>query len=257
MLSQTVTEQWETYMASYENGKPGSTTVRMDLIDLAPISDYRYVVITGITYKSEREDGLPNGDATFKLLHDIGDGLNGLLKEDTESILVGSFTGNFERLEYFYVKSDSGIKEKIEAFYKTNYPDKTYYLNIKEDEKWENYAAFLYPNEEMQHYMSNERLVNELQKDGDNLKKARRVDHWMYFKTKEDLQKFEDEIVNQEFKIEYSGAKGIAKFPYSLQFYKYHKVDLNTLHPITSSLNEMAKNFGAMYDGWETIIIKD
>lgn len=257
LLSQENTGRWETYMASYEGGKPGSTTVRMDLIDRAPLFNYNYVLVTGIAYESEREDGLPKGDKTFKLLHKIGDELDALLKEETEGILVGSFTYNFERLEYFYLKSAEGIKERIEAFYKENYPDKTYRLNIKEDKTWEYYTQFLYPNEDTQNHMYNLRVVNELKKAGDNLTKTRRIDHWMYFKSKEDLERFEDEIVNQNFKVEFTGRKGVVKFPYSIQFYSYGKVDIDTINPITAKLHEMAKNYNAMYDGWETVVVTD
>ncbi len=37
VISQTQTEHWESYIASYEGGKPGSTMVRMDLINSAPL----------------------------------------------------------------------------------------------------------------------------------------------------------------------------------------------------------------------------
>lgn len=257
LVSQDKVEHWETYMASYEDGKPGSTTVRMDLIEKAPILDYNYVLVTGITYKSEREDGLPKGDETFKLLHKIGGELDTLLKQEAEGMLVGSFTNNFERLEYFYLKSDNGIKEKVETFYKTNYPNKTYSLNIKEDKKWEYYTQFLYPNEATQNYMSDMRLINELKEAGDNLTKVRRVDHWMYFKTTEDLERFTEDIKKLDFEIEFSGRKGVAKFPYSLQFYKYNKVDIDTINPITSALRNMGKDYNAKYDGWETIFVRD
>ncbi|TBN03935.1 DUF695 domain-containing protein [Hyunsoonleella flava] len=229
LASQESEGYWETYMASYEDGKPGSTTVRMDLIDKAPIAEYKYVLVTGITYESNSEDGLPKSDATFKLLHKIGDELETLLKQDAESLFVGSFMFDFERLEYFYLKSDVGIKEKVETFYKTNYPDRVYYLNIKEDQKWEYYTQFLYPNEAIQNYMSDIRLINELKTAGDNLTKVRRVDHWMYFRTKEDMERCKENIVKLDFEIEFSGSKGVVKFPYSLQFYKYNKVDIDTM----------------------------
>lgn len=253
-MSQVKTEHWETYLASYENGKPGSSTVRMDLIDKAPVVDYNYVLVTGVTYESGREDGLPKGDVTFKLLHKIDDTLQAFLNKEMECILVGSFTHNFERLNYFYLKTDQGIKEKVEAFYKEYYPDKTYYLNIKEDKNWEYYTQFLYPNEKTQNYMEDVRLINELKEAGDDITKERRVDHWMYFRNKEDLDRFTEDIIKLNFKVEFSGRKGVAKFPYSLQFYKYNKADIDTINPITSSLQEMAKNYNAKYDGWETII---
>lgn len=257
LSSQVGEAHWETYMASYEDGKPGSTTVRMDLIDAAPISEYGYVLVTGIKYETEREDGLPKGDATFKLLHQIGDELEALLKLETESMLVGSFTYNFERLEYFYLKSDEGLKEKIETFYKENYPKETYHLNIKEDKKWEYYTEFLFPNAETQNYMYNQRIINELKEAGDNLTKVRRVDHWMYFRSTEDLERFKEDILKQDFKVEFTGRKGVAKFPYSIQFYTYDKLDIDTITLITASLRNMAENYNAMYDGWETIVVAD
>lgn len=253
---QSPQEDWQTYMAAYEGNKPGSTTVRMDLIEKAPMVDYNYVLVTGITYESERDDGLPKGDETFKLLHKIGNELEELLKMQ-EGMLVGSFMFDFERLEYFYLKSDSGAKEKIEAYYKTNYPNKKYYLKIEEDKNWEYYTKFLYPNEVTQNYMTDIRLIDELKEAGDKLIIERRVDHWVYFKNKENLELFTEAIVNLNFKIEFSGRKGVAKFPYSLQFYKYNKADIDTINAITSSLLEMVKNYNSKYEGWETIVITD
>ncbi|PIA78902.1 hypothetical protein BFR04_05110 [Gaetbulibacter sp. 4G1] len=257
LYAQKSEENWQVYMAAYDDNKPGSTTVRMDLIDLAPLADYNFVLVTGITYESERDDGFPSEDSTFKLLHKIGDELEVLLKKGGESVLVGSFMYDFERLEYFYLKSDDGIKEKIETFYKINYPSKKYYLNIKEDKKWEYYTEFLYPNEATRNYMSDQSIVEAIQRGGDNLTKSRRVDHWSYFKSKSDIEKFKKEILENNFKIEISNENEDYDLPYGLQFYREDKVDIDSIYPITSFLREISKKYNGKYDGWETFIVKD
>jgi len=49
--SQDSSENWSTYIVSYEDGKPGSTTLRMDLINDALIENLKYVLVTGINIK--------------------------------------------------------------------------------------------------------------------------------------------------------------------------------------------------------------
>lgn len=77
---QTSKEQWDSYIASYENGIPGSTTIRMDLINDSPIKNLEFVLVTGITFETSRDDGLPEGE-TFTLLHKIGDELDELISK--------------------------------------------------------------------------------------------------------------------------------------------------------------------------------
>ncbi|GAA3594636.1 DUF695 domain-containing protein [Flavivirga amylovorans] len=256
-VSQGQKEHWESYIASYEGGKPGSTTVRMDLVNSVPLSGFNYVLVTGITYESKREDGFPKGDETFNLLHKIGNQLETVLNKSVENILVGSFMHNFERLEYFYLKSDKGIKEKIEQFYKTNYPNKKRYLNIKEDKNWEYYTQFLYPNEETINYMEDQKVLEALKNAGDNLTKARRIDHWTYFSDEASLELFKNEVVRQGFKIESSGKIEDENMPYRLRFHRVDNVDIDSIYPVTASLRKMAIKYKGDYDGWETSVETD
>ena len=80
MNSQSTVEQWDSYMSNYENGKPGSTTLRMDLIEKSPIKELQYVLVTGITYETNREDGFPDSNI-FPILHKIGDELLEIIGE--------------------------------------------------------------------------------------------------------------------------------------------------------------------------------
>lgn len=252
---QTAKEQWDSYIASYENGVPGSTTVRMDLINDAPKKNFEYVLVTGLTYETSREDGFPEED-TFAILYTVEDELTELIRKQTKALLVGSFTHKKERLEYYYLKDSTGLEEKLEQFYASKYPDYDYYSNIKEDSSWSYYTDFLYPNEDIRNYMGDRSVIAGLTEAGDKLTKKRRVDHWLYFKTEADLKKCENQLVAMDFTIQFSGANKKSTLPYELQIWRNDKVDINSIYPITSRLRKIAKTNHGTYDGWETSVEK-
>ncbi len=256
MEAQVKEEQWDSYIAFYENGAPGSTTLRMDLIGETPFDHLPYVLVTGIKYETSRDDGFPENE-TFPILHKIGDELIELISKETESVLVGSFMYNKERLEYFYIKEDSGLKEKLEEFYTNNYSDYTFYVNIKEDKEWSYYREFLYPNEETLNYMADQSVLRNLQEAGDPLTKARRIDHWLYFSSESDMNKCKEELKKQNYSIQFSGTNKETSLPFELQIWRIDKIDIDSVNPITSELRKTAKKFNGEYDGWETSIEKE
>lgn len=256
ITAQNSAEQWDNYMAIYENEKPGSTTLRMDLINSAPIKKFKYVLVTGLTYETSKENGFPENE-TFSLLHKIADELIEIIKEETEFILVGSFMYNNERLEYFYIKEQKNIVSKIKNFYKSNYPEYKFYLNLKEDKEWKYYRDFLYPNEETQNYMADQSVLRNLEEAGDNLTKARRVDHWLYFSNKLDLNKCKEKLLKLNFKIHNTGINKETNLPFELQVWRVDNVDIDSIYPITSDLRKIAKKLNGKYDGWETSVEKE
>ncbi|MFS4446394.1 DUF695 domain-containing protein [Maribacter sp. 2307UL18-2] len=255
VYGQTANEQWDSYIASYENGTPGSTTIRMDLIDDSPVSDFEHVLVTGLTYETSREDGFPE-KKTFTLLHKVEDELTELIGRQTKVLLVGSFTHKKERLQYYYLTDPTGIKEKLEEFYTENYPDYEYYIHLKADSLWSYYTDFLYPNEDIKNYMGDQSVVANLEEAGDKLIKKRRVDHWLYFKTETDLKKCEAEVAQLDFTIEFSGTNKKSELPFELRIWRNDKVDINSIYPITTSLRKIAKINHGTYDGWETSVEK-
>ncbi|MCD2259126.1 DUF695 domain-containing protein [Psychroserpens luteolus] len=256
VFGQNEVESWESYIASYEENKPGSTTVRMDIFNQTPIPEYQYVLVTGIKYESKREDGFPE-DETFKLLHKLGDELVELMNKNSENIFVGSFMFEYERLEYFYIKTDNGIENKLKEFYNSNYPNHEHYINLKKDTNWSYYREFLYPSQEIMEYLGDQRVVETLIEAGDNLIKARRVDHWAYFNDESKMESFKKEIKKLNFKIQNSTKTDDDSTPFMVHFYRVDKVDLDTIYSITSSLRELAISYDGDYDGWETSVEKE
>lgn len=254
--AQNENENYNVYIAVYENDKPGSTLFREDLINLAPIEDYNFVMITGLKYKSTREDGFPDMKV-LDLLQTSGDELAEALDKEMKNIFAGSFTSNGERLEYFYLQDKEGVQSFVEDFYKKNYPKEEYYLNIREDKDWKAYLEFLYPNELTRNYMTDESVIDKLTEMGDVLNKERRVDHWAYFQTKEDMKTFKEEIIALNFKVESTNKIKDTDTPFQIQFFKDDMVDMSSINPVTTKLLQIAKKHNGEYDGWETFIVKE
>ncbi len=248
-------ENWDNYIALYENEKPGSTLVRMDCIDDAPYKDYPYVLVTGLHYETTREDGFPDDD--LPKLHVFSDVLYEWVLKEFNGFFVGAFTHNGIRYEYFYLKSMDGVQKKMEKFYKKKYKGKDFYLNIKEDKNWDSYLKFLYPNEQTQCYMSDQKVVLGLMQMGDNGFEPRRVDHWMYFEDETLLENAVPILKKKGYAIEFSGKPEEKDEFFQLRFWKEQSVDINSIAPVTWALTELAKELGGWYDGWECEVVKE
>ncbi|WP_299325937.1 DUF695 domain-containing protein [uncultured Maribacter sp.] len=256
LYAQNTEERWDAYMAAYEDGKIGSTTLRMDLNEITPIEDFNYVLVTGLSYETTNENGFPENE-TFAVLHKVADELMEIIQKETEYITVGSFMFNKERLEYFYLKEPKNLVYIIENFYKEYYPEYKFYVNIKEDKEWTYYKDFLYPSEEVQNYMADQSVLRSLEEAGDLLSKSRPVYHWLYFSTEDEMKRCENDLVSSNFIVNNAGINTESDLPYELHVYRVDHVDIDTIYPITSQLRVMARKYGGEYDGWETSVEKE
>lgn len=245
-------EKWDAYIASYDDG-PGSTTVRMDLKEIAPVKDYSFIIITGINYEPD-ERGFPLN--SMDDLYQVDDSLFSILSSK-EIIHSGTFTHQGERLNYFYTKDTIGIRSILEEKYALCFPDKKYpAIRIEEDKNWEAYLDFLYPNEDIQNYMGDQAVLEQLEKHGDDMTTPRQIDHWVYFKTAEEGKKFVAEIKTEGFKIVGVNKLEEGELPFQLQFFKESNIDLDSVYELTTHLRLLAKKYNGDYDGWETFIVK-
>ncbi len=249
------TEQWDVYMAQYEKGA-GSVMLNMALANVAPMKEFPFIVITGVTARQCNEEGFPTKEE-FTNLYTISDGIVATINSVSKNVMAGTFTYQCERLDYIYLKDTLRLRETIVSFYKNKFPDYNYYLRISADNKWEGYLDFLYPNEVIQEYMSNEKVLQQLSASGDRLEKSRPIDHWLYFSSRKDRDSFAKFAEGQKFKIESAEFVKESKRPYQLKISRTGSVDIRTLSELTLELRKKAKEYNGDYDGWETIVMKD
>lgn len=245
---------WDAYIANYENGA-GSTTFNMDLKKDAPKTDLPYILITGVTFSNCNKDGFPEKEE-FNKLYEVSDEVEATISKLTKMELAGTFTYQCERLNYYYINDTTQIRSKLTAFYKNKFSNYKHYINVKPDKNWEAYLNFLYPNEEIQESMSNQKVIEQLQKGGDDLTKSRQIDHWLYFSNEKNRNLFEKLITQNGFKIETKEKIDDQDKPFKLHISRNDKVDSESISKITLELRKKAKELEGDYDGWETYIVK-
>jgi uncharacterized protein (TIGR01619 family) len=248
-------DNWDTYIAQYDDG-PGSTTLNMARKETAPVSTLPFVVVTGLTTRNCEADGFPAKKELGKL-QAADDAVLATVLSAAAGEPVGTFLHQCERLSYIYVKDTLRIREKLIKLYKTKYSDYTYYINIKPDKEWEYYLEFLYPNDEVMEYMSNEKVIAQLEQAGDKLDKARSIDYTFYFAEEKGREAFVQSIATQGFRVtDESYVKEDPDQPYQLILSRVGMVELSEISQTTLELKKKAEQFGGGYDGWNTILVK-
>lgn len=156
-----------------------------------------------------------------------------------------------------YIQDTSELRRNVEKTYKTFFPEYSYSISIRTDNEWSAYKDFLYPNDLTLEYMGNQSVVDKLIEQGDNLKKSRQVDHYLYFYTRKESQAFAEYAKTLSFNIE--GIERIKndKMPFQVHMSRSDYVDIESITKITFQLRADAKKYNGVYDGWETYIIED
>ncbi|MEP7254396.1 MAG: DUF695 domain-containing protein [Ferruginibacter sp.] len=255
LLSFSQEENWDVYMAQYDKGV-GSTLINMSLKEYAPIKEFPFLLTTGVKLIKCSDDGLPTKDE-FEVLYQISDKMKSVIDSKLKNKSSGTFSYQCERIDYYYLNDTIGIRKLLESAYQTDFPNYKYSINIKNDKNWEAYFSFLYPNDEAYEYMSNQKVILNLTKEGDNLSKPRQVDHWLYFKTEADRNKFITYALKEKFKVKNKKNLNDSKLKYQLQISRVDKVDIDSISKITIDLRKKAKELNGEYDGWETFVIKE
>src|SRR6185436_9306052 len=154
--------------------------VNMGIRPNAPDLNFPFVISAGVKFVSCDSNGLTI-DSEFKNLNKISDSIASTINQLVKNVLVGTFTYQCERRDYFYVSDTIGLRQRITGLILKRFSQYTPAISIKYDKDWTAYLDFLYPTEETMEYMQNEKVVMKLQQSGDKLEKERQVDHWLYF----------------------------------------------------------------------------
>jgi uncharacterized protein (TIGR01619 family) len=247
-------DSWDAYMAQYEKG-PGSTMINMALKAKAPIRAFPFLLKTGVTVIECNGEGLPS-ESEFDKLYEVSEKIKAAIDATVKNKSAGTFSYQCERVDYYYINDTGSIRKILASAYKSNLPGYKYSITIREDKNWEAYLDFLYPNAATLEYMSDQKVVLNLVKAGDDLSKPRQVDHWLYFKTEADRDKFILYSSKQNFKVESKKYAKDSELHYQLQISRTDKVDLGSITKITAVLRKKAVELNGDYDGWETFVIK-
>ena len=248
-------EDWDFYFSNVDD-IIGSFYIDLGLSKVAPLPDKPNLVWVSVNMNNPREDGLSSNEE-FDTLSAIEDRLQEFIIKKHNSIYAGRLTTDGHRDFYFYMGDttlyDKTISESMVAF-----PNYTFDFGIKEDNQWRQYFNFMYPNPRQFQSIQNRRVVDNLEKNGDSLTKARQVDHWIYFKTDSDRTDFLKKIEPLKFDIVSGDEKtSFGDFPYKLHISRIDTVDLDSVDDYVLDLWQFANECNGDYDGWETSVEKE
>jgi len=248
-------EDWDFYFSNVE-GFIGSFYIDLGLAKIAPQSSRPNLVWISVKMNYPRKDGLSSNEE-FNTLSEMEDRLQTFIVSRHQAVYAGRLTINNNRNFYFYLGDktlcDKTISEAMVAF-----PSYTYDYEIKEDKEWESYSRFIYPNPKQLQSLHNRRVVDNLEKNGDTLTKARPVQHWVYFKTKTDRNLFLSKIEELHFDVLSKNEKtSFGDFPFKLIISRVDHVDHHSVDDYVLDLWQLATACNGDYDGWETSVEKD
>lgn len=248
-------EEWDFYFSNVDN-QLGSLYIDLGLHKIAPLENKPNVVWISIKMNNPKENGLSSQEES-EILFNIEDVLIEKIMSKHNAIYVGRLTSAGNRDLYFYF-GDTTSYDKTILDVMVAYPKYQFDYGVKEDKEWSGYFNFLYPSPQQFQSIQNRRVIDQLEKEGDNLTKERDVFHWIYFKSETDRDNFLNKIEKDNFIIvNKNNDKSWGEFSYSLQIKRTDKVDFSSVDEYVIYLWNIANETNGEYDGWETSVEKN
>lgn len=240
-------EHWDTYIANFD-GKAGSVLVDMGLQPTAPDKRYPYLVITGPRTENCSPQGLPYKE-DIPVMEGMLDATTIFLTGITAKVLAGTLTYNCERVNYYYVKDTMGIRNAIGRMYERSYRDHSYVIKIKPDPEWKTYRTFLYPDEQTQIWMENNRLITEMKERGDSLTTERFIRFNVSFKSAPERDAFLKFAEAEGYSVERLPVMNLSTYAATISRYGFVKMDY--VNPLVSKIKAELIKYNGTYNGWK------
>lgn len=241
-----IKHNWASYFCRVED-KPASIRLNLALNDIAPIDKYDKRIWFSIKLLDPNEDGLTTREE-FPIICKIEDDISEAL-ERIGMILVGALKTNGIFDLYFYSKNIGEFEGVINSVMK-NHSNYNYATDSKTDNEWNDYFNFLYPEEYEYQTILNQRVLVNLEKQGDNSESEREIDHWLYFETEKDRNNYIIKIEGIGYKVLSKNIMNEGKYLYQLNISKVSNANRNTINDYVWELITLSKEDNGIYDGW-------
>ena len=246
-------EYWELYMKNLE-GKPASVQfnagISMDVEKFRYI--YTNIAFVKVKLKEPNEHGLLSESEEPEILF-----LEDKLEASLIKFRIGKYVGRVISDGYvtflYYLQFTYNWQDFLD-FALDEHASYEMTSAFQEDSEWNYYQKLLYPTPKEWQIIQNHKVCNSLKEQGDNLHLKRAIEHKLYFQSEYKKADLIEELERQGFKIgkalsSEDGYKGFTFFRIDKPF--YHDIDELTLYLI-----DVAEEYDASYDGWETSVVK-
>jgi len=246
-------EYWELYMKNLE-GKPASVQFNAGISMEVDALQYTYPIVAFVkaTLKDPKENGLLSQEEEAEIFF-----MEDKLEAAMIKFRIGKYVGR--------VISDGCVTFLYYVQFTYNWPDfiafalnehTTYEVSNghSEDSEWNYYKKLLYPTAKEWQLIQNHKVCDSLKKQGDSLQLARAIEHKIFMPTTNKKEPLIEALEAKGYKIkaEIENEEGIK----GLNFYRLDKPFYHDIDAITLSLIDIAETHNALYDGWETSVVK-
>lgn len=175
------------------------------------------------------------------------------LEHDEKAKYVGSRVVDGWTELYFYVKDSKSLEYVVtQALKSSNY---VYESNGVKDTKWDFHYKHLMPSELELSHIESEKIISELEDEGDDLTLERDVEHYISFELPTQKNRFVNTFNLEGFSIK--DEIDSEEFENGLALVKVHNVSRETLKEEVSKLFSEIKKCQGFYEGWSTTLANE
>ena len=209
-----------------------------------------------VILNSTDENGMPTTEEGQKLAA-LDEKIDDLIN-NAEGIYLGRVTSNKTRWVMALVKENSEplIKDLARVAEEEGYKAEFY---LDEDPNKDVYWQDLYPTEDDRRVMLDMAVLNTLLESGDNQEASRNVDHWCYFPSDEDANRFSAWLKTAGFAnvlITEQKDENAQDKEWCVTFSHTGTMFLADITGHTLKISREIASYNGCYDGWETQIIE-
>jgi len=236
----------------YLEDMPAFISVDLAGAGVAPLQGKPYLIEVAVALQSADADGFPESQE-WEVLEAIEDVLVKSFEAGLEALFVGKTLNCGRRGFYFYTGETLLVAQMMDEL-QQQFSSHAIVYQVKEDPAWSIYFDYLYPDEESMLRIRNNRLLQQLEEQGDQSYIPRKINYLLYFQDRADRAAAAKVVQGHGFVVE-DGSTGA--FPYRLCLAKISKADEETIYADTELLRQLARQYQGELDGWKTQVIRE
>lgn len=246
-------DAWETYYTTVDDC-PASIALDIFIGEHAPVEQKTSLLAVFLYMNEPGEHGMGDGVDPEALRH-VEQQVVHAFERELKALFVGRVRSQGVWQLYFYGDEGKAIERRANQLL-SGFSGWEQELHIESDPDWSLYFDLLFPDRERLQWIQDRKVCEALAEQGDPLVVPRRVDHYAYFSTSADRQRFIDASGKDHFEVESVGFDpAVEDMAYTVQLHRTECVELESIHEVVMSLILCATEHDGLYDGWETSVL--
>lgn len=248
---------WQFYFSREKSGVACSTAVDLDLASKIPQPTRPHLMWVWVGMKHANPHGLVGAEES-PVLDEIERAMAAHIQKEMDAVHVARVYRERRCEVWFYGSRTERLEEHVSAAMKP-FADYHFLIGSREDPTWSTYATEFFPADPKRwHQVVNHQLLQTLKGRGDALESAHRVDHTLFFKSREGRTRFIGAARDLGYLI---GGEFDARQKQELVFgvvvhQQLPRINLPLMNEAVFKLIDLSRPFGGGYDGWGTMRVR-